>query len=160
MSQAQPQPLPQEQIMKQMILDIPCKTGKLQVTKDGSLRVQRLPKKTVWQVPCTAIIGLTTQPGAFRSVNVSIHSSQGVYQADMVTKRNFAKLQTLFPLLSIPTTQMVMTYHSGFTGSAENKFAKDAAKLAQQGWRVQSQSTAAHPWTGKPRAITVVYVRS
>jgi hypothetical protein len=78
----------------------------------------------------------------------------------MVTKRNFVKLQTLFPLLTTLLTQMVRTYHAGFTGSAENKFAKDAAKLAQQGLRVQSQTATVHPRTGTIRSLVVVYVRS
>lgn len=57
--------------------------------------------------------------------------------------------------------QLVKTYRSGWGGYAEKKFAKDAAKLARHGWRVQSQSTAGVDWLAKrPQNITVVYVKS
>ena len=58
-----------------------------------------------------------------------------------------------------PSQQLVKTYRTGFLGYADKKFAKDATKLAQQGWRVQSQSSIAGSPFGHPRAVTVTYVR-
>ncbi len=61
-----------------------------------------------------------------------------------------------------PQEQLIKTYKPTYGpfagGSAAQKFAKDAAKLAQEGWRVQSQSSAQ---IGKSafHSITVVYVR-
>ncbi len=80
-----------------MLLDIHCKTGKIQVTEEGMLRVQAPFNKTVWQVPCSAITGFVTHPGSLGSLNVTIHSMQESYQAETVTHKNFAKLQALFP---------------------------------------------------------------
>jgi hypothetical protein len=36
--------------------------------------------------------------------------------------------------------QLIRTYKRNLLGKAENKFAKDAAKLARVGWRVQKRS--------------------
>ena len=54
--------------------------------------------------------------------------------------------------------QTIKTYKRGLTGTAEKKFERDAKKLAENGWRVQSQSsTPVGPFISR---ITVVYVRS
>jgi hypothetical protein len=45
-------------------------------------------------------------------------------------------------------------------GLAHIQFTKDAAKLAQEGWRVQSQTaTGQAPFGQGAKSITVVYVR-
>ena len=59
-----------------------------------------------------------------------------------------------------PPEQLIKTYSTNLFGYAQGRFVKDAAKLAKQGWRVQSQSSSnVHPLTRKVISITVVYVR-
>jgi hypothetical protein len=57
------------------------------------------------------------------------------------------------------TQQMVKTYKTGFKGTAQKKFQKEAEKLAKDGWRVQNVSSAGATVYGDPRSLTVVYVR-
>jgi hypothetical protein len=59
-------------------------------------------------------------------------------------------------MASRPSQQMIRVYKRGPLGSAEGKFAKDASKLAKEGWRVQSHSQSTT--LGKIFTITVVYV--
>ena len=59
-----------------------------------------------------------------------------------------------------PSEQKIKTYRQGWRGLAHVQFAKDAAKLAQQGWRVQSQSATGRATFGQgAKSIMVVYVR-
>jgi hypothetical protein len=56
--------------------------------------------------------------------------------------------------------QKIKTYKGGWYIYAENKFAKDAAKLAKDGWYVHSQSSSGiHPLTRRVNSIVVVYKR-
>jgi hypothetical protein len=80
-----------------MLLDITCKTGKLQVLEEGILRIIAPFNKLVWQIPCQAVTKLTIQPGLMMTVNITIYTAQSTYQAEMVTRQNFDKLQALFP---------------------------------------------------------------
>lgn len=90
-----------------MYLDISCKTGKLQITDDGILRNQGLfGGSPHWQVPCQNVTGFTTQPGTMMSLDITINTTQGIFQVGMVTKQNFEKLQSLFPHLQA-TIQVV-----------------------------------------------------
>jgi hypothetical protein len=55
--------------------------------------------------------------------------------------------------------QMVKVYKASWPSySAVKSFQHDAAKLAKQGWRVQSQSAVEKVSLGR-KGITVVYVR-
>jgi len=56
--------------------------------------------------------------------------------------------------------QLIRTYKAGVGGTAEKKFEKDAAKLAQEGWRIQNVNSTPNPFA-PTRALTimVVYVR-
>ncbi len=61
------------------------------------------------------------------------------------------------------TEQIIKTYHGsiglfGLGGPAEKLFQRDAARLAQEGWRVQNVAQSGQ-LAGKARTITVVYVR-
>jgi len=59
-----------------------------------------------------------------------------------------------------PPQQLIRTYKGVLAGSAEKKFQKDAAKLAQEGWRVQTMnSTAAALNPRNIISVMVVYVR-
>ena len=58
--------------------------------------------------------------------------------------------------------QMVKVYKSlGTWNGASHKFARDAEKLARQGWTVQSQSATRSTSLFAPKSatVTVVYVR-
>jgi len=128
-----------------MLLDVPCKAGKLQVTEEGSLRVQAPFNKTVWQVPCNAITGFTTQPGALGVLNVTIHTTQGMYQAEMVAKQNVAKLQALFPQLQT-TTAGKEWYHDPSkrahveTYTNQKKMQQEVETAGQFGWVPQTSA--------------------
>jgi|SRR5450755_3467351 len=79
-----------------MLYDAPCMQGRLQVLDDGTLRVQAAFGRTAWQVSQPLLTGITTQPGAMGSLNVTFHTQTGTYEAKMVTQANFAKLQPYF----------------------------------------------------------------
>ena len=80
-----------------MLLDVPCKTGKLQVTEDGTLRVQQMFNQILWQVPCSSVTRITSKDGFALSSDITFHTEQGRYQADMVSKLKTAKVYALFP---------------------------------------------------------------
>ncbi len=128
-----------------MLLDVRCKAGKLQVTEDGLLRVQAPFNKVLWQVPYDAITGFTTQPGSLGAVNVTIHSMQGLFQAEMVTKQNLEKLLALFPHLQ-PTTAGKEWYHDPMalthvaTYTDQKKMQQEIEAAYQHGWMIQGQS--------------------
>ncbi len=82
-----------------MLLEIPCKDGKLQVLKEGVLQVVAT-NRSIWEVPCARITKFTMHPGTMTSVNLLVHTTQGIYQARMVTKADVKKLQDLFVHLS------------------------------------------------------------
>ncbi len=59
-----------------------------------------------------------------------------------------------------PPEQKIVTYQQNWKGLAHVQFAKDAAKLAAQGWRVQSQvASGVATFNQGAKTITVVYVR-
>src|SRR6266699_3501885 len=94
-----------------MLLDIPCKQGKLQVLEEGVLRVAAPFNRVLWQIPCQAVTRFTTQPGAMMTVNLTIHTTQGTQYVEMLTQQNFARLQALFPDLNTVTVQGKEWYH-------------------------------------------------
>lgn len=126
-----------------MLLDVPCKQGRLQVAEEGIIRVMAPFNKTIWQVPCTNVTGFTTQPGAMTTFNVLIHTTQGIQQAEMVTRQNFDKLQALFPGLGLTTVQGREWYHditkqahvATYTNQRHMQHEVEAA--AQYGWVLQ-----------------------
>ncbi len=87
-----------------MLLEVPCKDGKLQLLKEGFLQVAAANRR-IWEVPCARITKFTTHPGAMTSVNLLVHTTQGIYQARMVTKADVKKLQDLFLHLQTRTAQ-------------------------------------------------------
>jgi hypothetical protein len=128
-----------------MLLDVPCKAGKLQATDDGSLRVQAPFNKTVWQVPRDTVTGFTTQPGALGAVNVTVHTTQEMYQAEMVAKQNLEKLLALFPHLQT-TTAGREWYHDPAklthveTYTNQKKMQKEVEAAGQFGWVPQTSA--------------------
>lgn len=76
-----------------MQFDVPCKQGRLQITDQGILCVVSPYGRPVWQIPLSSVVGLSTARGAFGSFNVTVNTAAGNFQADMVSKPNFEKLQ-------------------------------------------------------------------
>ena len=87
-----------------MLLEVPCKDGKLQLLKEGILQVEAKNRR-VWLVSCTRITKFITHPGEKTLVNLLVHTTQGIYQAHMVTKADVVKLQDLFLHLQTCTMQ-------------------------------------------------------
>ena len=80
-----------------MLLEIPCKAGTLQVLEEGCLQVQTAQRR-VWIVPYASVTKLTAHAGG-TMLTLLVHTTQGIYQAEMVTRQDLAKLQALFPHL-------------------------------------------------------------
>lgn len=95
-----------------MLLDITCKAGKLQVLEEGTIRVMAPFNRIVWQVPCGAIIRITAKDGFAFSSDITFHTEQGQYQADMVPKTHTSKIYALFPHLEVGATQPVYQQQS------------------------------------------------
>lgn len=128
-----------------MQLDIPCKTGKIQITDDGVLRIQAPFKKTLWQVPCADVTGFTVQPSVIMMVTLTIHTTTGNYTAETVTKQNAEKLQALFPNLQTQSagrewwhSPTLLTHVATYT--KEKDMQREVEMAAQFGWMIQGQS--------------------
>jgi hypothetical protein len=152
-----------------MYLDIPCKAGKLQVTDEGVLRVLAPFNRIVWSIPCANVTRFTTQVGMLMSVNVTIYTAQGNYQAEMVTSQNFAKLQALFPHLETQAVAKPVTakpvkpgkewYHNPTlrthiaSYTSEKQMQKEVEAAGQFGWIPQGLAgTAGHINVGRTLA--------
>lgn len=93
-----------------MLFDVRCKEGKLQVGEDAMMRITSF-NRLIWQAPCQAITGFTTQPGPMKTVALTIHTTIGTHTTEMVTEQNFAKLQALFPHLMSQTVGKEWYHH-------------------------------------------------
>lgn len=154
-----------------MLADIQCKTGKLQVSEDGFIRVVAPFNRIVWQIPCGAVTRITAKDGFALSSDMTFHTDQGQYQADMVSKMKTSKVYALFPHLEVGATQQpqqqipqaqgpsykqagifhnkwyqdnkLRTYVTTYESSKE--MSKESAEAGQYGWIPQSTiSTAGH----------------
>lgn len=137
-----------------MLVEFPCKTGKIQVSEQGLLQIMQF-KKVLWQTACGDITGLTTQPGPMLTVNVTIQTTRDTYLAEMVTSANFKKLEALFPHLQThavgkewyhnPTAR---TYVGVYTN--EKQMQREVQAAGQHGWIPQtSAATASHINVGR-----------
>lgn len=137
-----------------MLLDIRCKTGKIQLTDDGTLRVQSLFGKTLWEAPAVSVTQFTIQPGIISST-VTIYTALGDYQAETVANPNLKKLQECFP--AVPSVQagkewwhnpIVLTHVA--TYSSDKEMQRDLEAAYQYGWQIQGQSgTGSHVNVGR-----------
>lgn len=142
-----------------MLLDVPCKQGKLQVLEEGMLRVMAPFNKIVWQMPCAHVTGFTTQPGMLMTVSVIIQTTQGAQHVEMLTQANFQKLQTLFAHLQIQTKTVpqgkewyhdlrALTHVATYTD--EKQMQKEVEAAAHFGWIPQNTAaTAGHINVGR-----------
>jgi hypothetical protein len=137
--------------IRAMILSIPCKTERLQVTEDGMLRVLAPGNQLVWQVSCQAVTHFTAQPSSLGSLHLTVQTAQGTFQVDMVTKPHASELETLFLHLQTIATTGKAWYHDvrasiGVATSPDEKQMKeDVEAAAQLGWRLQaSAGTVGH----------------
>lgn len=127
-----------------MQLEIPCKTGKLQITDDNFLQVQQF-KKILWKVECSVVTGFSTQPGAMATVNITISTTQGQQIADMVTKANYEKLLAFFPHLQAEQGGKEWYFDPRATTHIEEytnlkKMQREVEAASRNGWTLQQQS--------------------
>lgn len=80
-----------------VLLAIPCKAGTLRILEDGVVEVLT-PSRRVWTLPSTSITRFTAHPGA-KQLTLLVYTKQGIYQAEMITPEDFAKLCACFPHL-------------------------------------------------------------
>lgn len=81
-----------------VLLTIPCKAGKLQVLEEGIVEVQAANRR-VWTMPYSSITRLTAHQGE-KLLTLLVYTRHGIYQAEMVTPEDFAKLRACFPHLA------------------------------------------------------------
>src|SRR5579863_1069105 len=80
-----------------MLFETRCKTGKLQVD-ETTIQVVALFKKVVWSAPRSSVTQIEQKQSAtFLAVDLTIYTTQGVYEASMIAKRHLNKLMELFP---------------------------------------------------------------
>jgi len=134
-----------------MLLDVPCKTGKLQVTEDGFIRIQAPFNKVIWQTPCQTVTKFTAQPvGMLGAFTVLVHTTGGIQQIEMVAKQNFEKLQALFPQTPVRTEGKAVHWYQDITKRAyvvtytkEKEMQKEVEQAAQHGWIPQTSAGVA-----------------
>lgn len=128
-----------------MLLDIRCKTGKIQVTEQGLMKVVQPFGKVLWQANAVDVTGFAAQPGSLGALNVSIYTTNDVYYAELVSQANYEKLQACFPQLQAAQpgqawylNQAARSYVGTYTNAQQMQREIEAAAL--NGWVVQSQS--------------------
>lgn len=128
-----------------MLLDIRCKTGKIQVTEQGMIHIVQPFNKIIWQARVQDVTGFAAQPGLMGALNVTIYTTNDVYYAELVTQANYEKLQAAFPHLQAARpgqawylNQAARSYVGTYTDMAQMQREMEAAAL--NGWVVQSQS--------------------
>ncbi|SRR5260221_258784 len=137
-----------------MLFSCPCRVGQLQVD-ESIVQVVAPFKKLVWSVPRESITGVTQQPGNMTALDLTIHTTQGMYQAQMVSKANLAKFLAFFPGLE---TQAVgkewyndparLTYVATYTN--EKAMQREVEAAAQHGWMPQGATgTSGHINVGR-----------
>src|SRR5690348_5203166 len=71
-----------------------------------TVQVMALFKRLVWLVPRADVTKITERQGTI-AVDLTIHTTQGVYPAHMVSKPNAEKFIALFPDLEVEATRKV-----------------------------------------------------
>lgn len=129
-----------------MLLDVRCKAGKLQVSEDGIVRVIAPFNKLVWQASASAITNIVAQQIGLGYTTI-IHTSQGSYQAELMTKANVEKLQALFPHLQNGIAARATHWYQDITKRAhvetytnQRQMQKDVEMAAQYGWIPQTSA--------------------
>lgn len=77
-----------------MLLDIPCKQGRIKIDESGNLLVVAPFNRVLWQAPASTL-SLSQQTKTL-SVSVTFSSRLGNFTCDTITKQNFARLQQVF----------------------------------------------------------------
>jgi hypothetical protein len=149
-----------------MKLDVLCKQGKLQITDDSILQVVAPFKKLVWSIPCAVVTNITVQPGSIGAVNVTFHTTQGIFQAETISKPNLEKLQAIFQMhvdMQQPAPKVakvgkewyhnpnITTYVATYTN--EKQMQKEVQEAGKYGWIPQGTAgTAGHVNVGRTAA--------
>jgi hypothetical protein len=139
-----------------MLFDEHCKIGKLQVD-DNTIQVVAPFKKIVWSVPRAAVTRITQQPSGL-AVDLTIHTTQGVYSAPYVPKRKMPTFLALFPGLEVATAgkewysdPIRLTYIATYTN--EQEMQREVESAALNGWMPQNTAgTAGHVNVGRTAA--------
>jgi hypothetical protein len=129
-----------------MLLEARCKTGKLQVSEEGFIRVQKPFNKTDWQISCSTVTKFITQPIGL-GLTVLIHTSQGVFTIETFTKQNFEKLRSLFPAAQVQNHDRAVYWYQDVTKRAhattytnQKAMQREVEKAAQYGWMPQTSA--------------------
>lgn len=155
-----------------MLLNATCKAGKLQLD-EGILRVVAPFNKIVWQVPTGAVTRIASQPSGL-ACTVVVHTAQGPYTIEIVTKANAEKLQSLFPHLDVQSVARATHWYQDITKRThvetytnQKRMQKDVEQAAQHGWTPQtSAGLSGHLRVGllgvsrSKDKLTITYVRT
>lgn len=129
-----------------MLLDARCKAGKLQVSEDGFVRVIAPFNKLVWQAPANTVTNIVAQQIGLGYTTI-IHTSQGSYHAELMTKPNVEKLQALFPHLQTGIAARAAHWYQDVTKRThvetytnQKIMQKEVEQAAQYGWIPQTSA--------------------
>jgi hypothetical protein len=142
-----------------MLLDVTCKTGKLQVTEEGIMRIVPLfGKNVVWQIPCNTVVKFATQSTSLGIITLFVYAT-GVptYQIETFAERHFPKLQVLFPHVPVEKREKPRYWYQDTTKRAyvatytkEKDMQREVEQAAQHGWIPQGTAgTAGHINVGR-----------
>lgn len=135
-----------------------CKTGKLQVD-ENTIQVVAPFKKVVWSAPRRSVTRITQKhvKGSM-STDLTIHTTQGLYEVPGMVHRHLSKLLALFPHVEVVaagqsgsewyTDVSRLTYIAIYTD--ENQMQREVESAALNGWMVQSTAgTGGHINVGR-----------
>jgi hypothetical protein len=128
-----------------MLLDIRCKTGKLQL-EEGILRSVNILNKIIWQIPTGEVTRIVIQPSGI-AYTIFIYTEKSTYTIETVTKANAEKLQSLFPHLETENAERATHWYQNITKKAHvetytnrKHMQKDIEQAAQYGWVPQTSA--------------------
>lgn len=143
-----------------MSFHCPCKAGQLQAD-ETTIQVVNLFKKPVWSVARSTVTGVTQQRGTM-AVDLTIHTMQGMYSAQMVSKPNAEKFLALFPEIEGVAAGKEwyhdparLTYVATYT--KERLMQKEVEEASHCGWIPQGTAgTAGHVNVGRTTGKVVL----
>ena len=142
-----------------MLYSETCKTGTLQVD-ETTVQIVAPFKKLLWAIPRASVTSIDQRKGVM-AVDLTIHSTEGDYPVQMLTKQNAEKFLALFPEIAVGTALPTgkqwyydpsrLTYVATYTSEKEAQ--KELEAAAQHGWMPQdTAATAGHINVGRTAA--------
>ncbi len=148
-----------------MLFESHCKLGKIQVD-EAAIQVVAPFKKVIWSAPRNTVTRITQKPTAsILMLDLTIHTTQGLYEVPSFIKRHLKKLLALFPDVEVVqvgqpgsewyTDSSRLTYIGTYTD--DNQLQREVESAALNGWFVQSTAgTGGHVNVGRTATVAAL----